>query len=193
VYLRAVTQDDYTYLRMIETSSRFAPRWRLRGSTPGPQEWAQGSSAGLLAQFMVVARKSGSLLGVVTAYRPDFQDGHVRLAAMTFDPTTRSPLMALGVGLFIEYVFRCWNFRKIYVDVAEYNFHQMSSGLASFFTLEGRLRDHYYLDGQYWDHFVLAILRETWESHPKRFLKAELSQPALRVTSRAPEAETPQE
>ena len=109
---------------------------------------------------MVVSHRGGTLVGLVSAFRPDFQDGHVRLAAMAFDPTTRSPLMPLGVGLFIEYVFRCWNFRKIYMDVAEYNFPQMSSGLARIFTLEGRLRDHYYLDGRYWDNLVLSIFQE---------------------------------
>lgn len=173
VHLRAVVPDDFPYLRLVETSSEFAPRWRLRGATPSPQDWAQGTSAGVLVQFVVVSNRDRARVGLVTAYRANFRDGHARLAAVAFNPQSRSPLMPLGMGLFIEYVFRCWNFRKLYMDVAEYNLPQLSSGLARIFTVEGRLRQHYYLDAQYWDKLILSILRETWEAHPKRFLSVE--------------------
>jgi hypothetical protein len=173
VHLRAVVPEDFAYLRLIETSSAFAPRWRLRGATPSPQDWAHGTSAGVLAQFVVVSNRDRARVGLVTAFRANFQDGHARLAAVAFNPHSRSPLMALGMGLFIEYVFRCWRFRKLYLDVAEYNFPQFSSGLARIFTVEGRLRQHYYLDGEYWDKVILAIPRETWAAHPKRFLDME--------------------
>lgn len=173
VYLRGVVTEDYKYLQLIETSSELAPRWRLRGRTPGPQEWLDGTSAGVLAQFMILAQRDDARVGLVTAYQADLQDGHARLAAMRFNPHSRSPLMILGVGLFIDYVFRCWDLRKLYLDVPEYNLPQLASGLASVFTLEAHLRQHYYLDGELWDQLVLAIYRNVWRDHPKLFLRAE--------------------
>ncbi len=168
-----MTPEDFGYLRLIETSSNFAPRWRLRGRTPSPPDWAQSSSSGVLAQFMVVSNRDRGRIGLVTAFRANFQDGHARLAAVAFDPQTPSPVMPLAVGLFIDYVFRCWNFRKLYMDVAEYNLPQMASGMARLFTVEGRLSEHYHLDGRYWDKFILSISREAWAEHPKRFLRLE--------------------
>lgn len=166
-----MTPEDFGYIRLVETSSTFAPRWRLRGRTPSPPDWAQSSSSDVLAQFMVVSNRDSSRIGLVTVFRPNFQDGHARLAAVAFAPGTTSPIMPLAVGLFIDYVFRCWNFRKLYMDVAEYNLPQMASGLARVFQVEGRLSEHYYFDGRYWDKFILSLTRKAWAEHPKRFLR----------------------
>ena len=173
VHLRIVVPDDYTYLQLVETSGELAPRWRLRGSTPSPQDWVQGSWSGVLAQFMIVANRDQTRVGLVTAFQANFQDGHARLAATRFDPHSRSPLMVLGFGLFVEYVFRCWNLRKLYLDVPEYNYAQLASARDRIFTLEGRLRDHYYFDGQYWDQLLLAIYREMWRDTGQALVRVE--------------------
>src|SRR5882724_4934050 len=54
VYLRALTPNDYPHLHFAETSTELAPRWRFRGSTPSPEQWAQASVQSVLAQFLVV-------------------------------------------------------------------------------------------------------------------------------------------
>jgi hypothetical protein len=173
VHLRAVVPDDLGYLRLVETSSDFAAQWRLRGATPSPQDWAQGNSSGVLAQFVIVANRDRARIGLVTAFRANFQDGHAKIAAAAFDPRRRSPLMAIGMGIFVEYVFRCWNFRKLYMDVAEHNYPQIASGVARVLEVEGRLKQHFYLDGEYWDKLILAISREAWFASPRRFLETE--------------------
>jgi hypothetical protein len=163
VRLRAVVPEDSRFLQFAETSTEVAPRWRLRGATPGPQEWTQSFWRGVLAQFVVVpARGEGSPLGVVAAYQANFQDGHAYLAAARFDGDTRSPLMIFGVAAFIEYVFTCWDFRKLYMDVPEYNYAQLANGSQRFFAMEGRLRAHSYFAGRHWDQLILAIHRERW-------------------------------
>lgn len=162
LYLRAVMPDDHPYLYLAETSSSMAPRWGLRGATPAFQDWVQQRSAGILAQFMILRATDDSRIGIVTAFSADFQDGHAHLAALSFDPNGNSMTMMLGVGLFIDYVFKCWNFRKLYLDTAEYNYPQFASGAGKFFEVEGRLREHHYLDGEWWDHLILAVFREGW-------------------------------
>jgi RimJ/RimL family protein N-acetyltransferase len=72
--------------------------------------------------------------------------------------------MMMGIGLFFEYVFGCWDVRKLYMEVAEYNFPQMESGIGRFFELEGRLRNHTYLAGKHWDQLTLALYRDAWTS-----------------------------
>jgi len=170
VHLRALVPEDYGYLQLLETSGPIAPLWRLRGRTPSPQEWAQSQAAQVLAQFVIVSNKDGRRIGLVNAYQANHQDGHVQVAALQFDPESRSPLVLFGFGLFIEYLFRCWPFHKVYLYVAEYSYPRFASGIDRFFVLEGRLHEHLYLDGQRWDQLILAIYRSTWESHPKRFL-----------------------
>jgi len=122
---------------------------------------------------MIVAAKDRSRVGLVTAYRANHEDGHALVAGIRFDPYSRSPSMIIGIGMFIDYLFACWSFRKLYMEVPEYNYRQFASGLGRVFTLEARLRDHYYLDGERWDQLTLAIYRDTWNRHPKRFREVE--------------------
>jgi hypothetical protein len=162
LYLRAVVPEDYPYLYLVETSSSMAARWGLRGATPAYQEWIQQRSAGVLAQFMVIDANGDSRIGLVTVFSADFQDAHAHLAALSFDPDGNSVMMMLGLGLFVDYVFKCWNLRKLYLDTAEYNYAQFASGAGKFFEIEGRLKGHHYFDGKWWDHLILAIFREQW-------------------------------
>lgn len=174
VALRAPTPGDYERLQALETSSELAPQWRLRGATPSPQDWMQGAWRGVLAQFLVLPRGKGSNpVGLVVVYQANFQDGFAYVAATTLEPRRRSPLLMLGFGVFLNYVFRCWNFRKLYMEVPAYNFTQFASGVDRYFTVEGRLRDRMFLDGQYWDQYVLAIDRARWEEQGAQLMRAE--------------------
>jgi hypothetical protein len=162
VQLRTVTPDDYAFLRTMETSSELAPRWWFRGATPSPQEWTHGTWDGVLAQFLIVAKQDQARVGLVAAVNPSFQDGHARVTAAPFNPGSESPLMLHGLWLFIEYVFRCWNFRKLYLHLPEYGYPHLLDGYDQIVSMEGRFKEHYYLDGQLWDELILALYRDTW-------------------------------
>jgi RimJ/RimL family protein N-acetyltransferase len=101
-------------------------------------------------------------IGLVTAYRPNFQDQHAYLGVARFGSGTRSPAMMLGLGLFLRYVFQCWSFRKLYIETQEFNYEQFASGVDRYFEVEGRLREHSFYGGRHWDQLTLAIYRETW-------------------------------
>jgi hypothetical protein len=162
VHLRAVLPDDYTYLRLLETSSDLGPRWRLRGS-----------SQGVLAQFIVQSNADDSRIGIVSVFEADFQHGHAQVAAAKFDPHGVSPLMMLGFGVFLTWVFGCWSFRKLYARVPEFDYPQIASGEDMAFVVEGRLAHHYWLAGRLWDELVLAIHREAWGEHGAALARAE--------------------
>src|SRR3954471_15280287 len=90
VYLRTVMPEDVATIQLMETSDALAIRWRLRGSTPGPGQWADVTNTSVLAQFLVVARTRHAHLGLVVFYKPNFQYDHAYLAATSFTPRTRS-------------------------------------------------------------------------------------------------------
>lgn len=168
VFLRAVEPHDYDFLRAAETSSSIAAQWRLRGATPAPEQWAQGLWNGVLAQFMVIGRADNRPIGLVAFYQADFQNRNARLAATRFDLNDPSPLLMLGIGVALDYVFACWSFHKLYMEVPEYNYEQIASGLGTFFKMEGRLRNHYVFSGRRWDQIILTIYREDWEARRRR-------------------------
>ena len=178
VSLRAVTADDYGFLAAAQTTEAMVVRWRFRGSTPGPDRAHQSMWQNVLAQFLVVSTVSDRPIGLVAAYQPNFQDGHAHVAAARFD-TRRSPLMILGNTLFLNYVFTCWDFHKLYMKLPEYNFPQIRTGLNRYFEVEGRLRDHYFYGGRRWDELVLAVYREPWMERARKRLSVELAGPPL--------------
>jgi RimJ/RimL family protein N-acetyltransferase/acyl carrier protein len=171
VFLKAVTPDDYLLLQLVETSSEVAPRWRFRGATPSPEQWSQALWQGVLAQFVVVAKSDARPVGFVSAFQASFQDGHARVAALKFDQSRRSPLMMMGLAVFLDYVFACWDLRKLYVELPEYNFAPIASGTGRVFEVEARLRDHSFLAGELWDELVLAIYRDAWRAHGSALLR----------------------
>jgi hypothetical protein len=122
----------------------------------------------VLAQFLVVAAQRERPIGLVAAYRANFQDQHAYLSVARFGSSTRSPAMMLGLALFLRYVFDCWSFRKLYVETQEFNYEQFASGVGTYFELEGRLREHSFYRGRHWDQLTLAIYRERWNEIASR-------------------------
>lgn len=179
VYLRPITPSDYRFLQEAELGPELAMRWRHRGATPSPEEWARGLWIGVLAQHLIVARDGDAPLGLALVHNPSFQDGYAYFAAVRLRPGDRSPAMMLGVGLFLQYVFANWNFRKLYLEVAEFNLASFASGLG-LFQVEARLKEHLWFAGRYWDQLTLALYRNTWELDAKRLLGAELAVPSER-------------
>jgi acyl carrier protein len=110
---------------------------------------------------MVVGVTTNKPIGRVVIYQPNFQDRYAYFAALRFEPSDRSPVMMLGISLFLRYVFTYWDFDKLYMEVPEYNLPQFASGLGRFFEIEGRLRGHFRVGGRSWDQLILALYRDT--------------------------------
>ncbi len=164
VVLRPVTPDDYGIIQRAELSDALIQRWRYRGSTPSPEQWAGTLWNGTLAQFIVVAKSRNEPVGLVVVYRPMFQHGYAYFGAVRFGETDLSPVMLSGIVLFLVFAFRTWNLRKLYMEIPEYNVAQFESAIDRFMSIEGRLRDHSYYDGHYWDELFVAIYRDAVET-----------------------------
>jgi RimJ/RimL family protein N-acetyltransferase len=190
VVLRHVLPDDYRFLRAAELSGDLAVRWRFRGASVSPDQWSQHFWQNTLAVFLVIGAKDPTPLGLVVAYRPSFQDGHACLGAETFLTARPAPLMVFGLALFIDYVFACWNFHKLYMEVAEYNLPQFKSSIGRFVEVEGRLRKHLWYDGRAWDQLFLALYRDRWYEQSGRLLSAARPAKDLRAHVRMPPTQT---
>jgi hypothetical protein len=176
VYLRAVLPGEYEDLYLRETSGALASRSGLEGTTPVLEEWLKQGSAGVLARFVVLSNDDHRRLGLVFLFNADMRNGHAHIGVSSFDVTRPSPQVMMGCGLLIEYAFSCWPFHKLYLDVAGYNMERFWTGEDKLFEVEGRLKEHHYLDGRRWDHHILAISRERWEPYWGKYAAAVLEQ-----------------
>lgn len=185
VYLRAVTPADYGFIQQMEMSSSLANRWRFRGRTMSPAEWAQNFWKDVLVQYLIMDKRDQAV-GLVFIYRTNFQDGHAYLAAVRFAPQA-TPLMVFGLALFLDHAFTCWSFRKLYLETPEYNYQQIASAADRWFEVEARFREHRFYGGRYWDELVLAITRERWMEEGKRIADAQWAPNLRRVEVRLPQ------
>ncbi|MHB8289171.1 MAG: phosphopantetheine-binding protein [Acidimicrobiales bacterium] len=163
VILRDVTQADFEFLYGICTGLASGYRWRYRGGTPRREQFAQHLWSDVLSQRLVVRKDTGEPIGLVLCDKANFVDGYAQFAAIGSPRYVGSGAIVEGAVLFLDSVFRSWNFRKLYMEAPEFNIAQIKSGLGRFFHEEGRLKAHHYYDGRYYDQLLLALYREDFD------------------------------
>lgn len=168
--LRPLAQTDYGYFYDLSLSAQNNARWRYRGSTPSPERFVTDLWSGVQAQFVIETPPPRKRAGLVVAYNADLANGTVYLATLIDNEYHRKVWPLEGILLFVEYLFQNWNFRKIYAETPEFSASQFSSGAGSLFEEEGRLRQHQYFKGRYWDFIIYALARELWEKRGRAVL-----------------------
>jgi RimJ/RimL family protein N-acetyltransferase len=73
-----------------------------------------------------------------------------------------------AVGMLLEYAFRLRNWRRVWLRVWGHNERAIRSYHACGFVEEGRLRDHVWSAGAYYDLVLMGILRAEWENRSVR-------------------------
>ena len=54
-----------------------------------------------------------------------------------------------GLVTFVSYLFRVWDYRKVYVEIFEFNMARLTSPMGRVLKIEGCLLDYEYHDGSY--------------------------------------------
>lgn len=147
-----------TYALAIEPEISF--RWRYHGAIPPYETFQQTLFANVFQQFAVVADHDPmKFVGLVVAYKAELQDQHVAIAAMMSHAFGAGTFEA--VALIGRHLFRNWPFRKLYLEIPEFNIPQLRSAVtAGLLREEGRLKAHRYYNEKYWDYVTYAIYRE---------------------------------
>lgn len=169
VRLRPVTIEDSRSLYALSTNPETGFRWRYRGRIPSLEEFTENLHRDVLTQFVVSAPKSHEVIGHVAAYRADFRNGHCYIGAVVRPNLIGSGMGAEGAVLLVDYLFANWNFRKIYLEAVSFNVPQFVSGMEKGIRCEGRLTDHHYHDGRFWDLLLLAVHRTDFYAWYPRF------------------------
>jgi RimJ/RimL family protein N-acetyltransferase len=169
IRLRPIFPSDYEYLYALATHEQLGWRWRYRGTTPSPESFQQILWHNTLAQFVIEHVEDNRRIGHVSSFDANERAGFCHIGVL-FDPgVARSGWALESLLLFFDYLFTVFNLRKLYAEVLEFNFGQFASGAEHVFKIEGRLADHDWYDGRYWEMLVLALYREDFmrDWHPR--------------------------
>jgi hypothetical protein len=123
----------------------------------------------VLAQFIATPLDRDAALGLVTLYNARMADGWCYLAALSAPSAIGTGQIVEGVYLLVEHAFGMWPLRKIYVEAAAYNVAQFESVVGRYFCEEGRLADHVFYNGRYWDLVTFSLSRARWEAERHAF------------------------
>jgi RimJ/RimL family protein N-acetyltransferase/acyl carrier protein len=169
VQLVPVTDRDTDWLFSICATGDHLVRFRMRAMTPSPEAFRRFLWDQVLTQF-VVATHDAKPVGLVTCFEPDFRNRYAYIAAVADRRFEASGLVLEGMTMLISYVFAQFDLRKLYAESLASDFDRYASGGGRVFEVEGRLRDHEYVDGGYQDYVLSSVWRSSWREHHQRIL-----------------------
>jgi acyl carrier protein/RimJ/RimL family protein N-acetyltransferase len=164
--LAPVLPPAVPFLYNLAISPDVGYRWRYRGSVPSYQQFEQELWQGMLVQFLVESIQTNQPAGHLICYNPDLGLGHAYVGAAMAGPYLGTGIAAEPVQLFINYLFDVWPFRKLYLELPEFNYQQFASAGGRTLRVEARLRNHDYYRGRRWDRLVLAAYRPGEDGAP---------------------------
>jgi RimJ/RimL family protein N-acetyltransferase len=171
VRLRTIGERDRAFLYDLMLSPGSGGRVRFAGATPSPEKIAASLWDSVLAQFIIEGAVTAEPLGLVAITSPNFRDSFAYLSALACDEAQGSGLVTEGVLLAINYAFCIWPFRKLYMEASDVSYQFFKSATTRYFVEEGRLKEHFFWNGEYIDLLILAIYRATWQQHAAPFLR----------------------
>ena len=169
VRLRALESTDleraYTWINDREVTHYPAARFPL--SLADERRWLEegptNSSAGGVR--LAIETKEGVHIGNMDLHRVHAEDRKAGLGIMIGEKDYWSN----GYGgdaivTLLRFAFHEMNLNRVWLHVFEFNERARASYKKCGFREEGRLRQHYYAEGRYWDVFVMANLRDEFEA-----------------------------
>ena len=168
--VRPVAPEDYEWIFKVALHTPAGSRWRLHGEIPTFDQFIGTMLQGAKCTC-VIEDASGQLLGMVQLWHHDALSRHGQLTAFLSPDAEGRGWPLEGVLLFIDYVFRAFDLRKLYVEALEPELNSYRSLVGPLLREEGRLREHQYLFGRYVDGYLLAIYRDDFAAFFDRIVR----------------------
>ena len=122
---------------------------------------ASDSAANL--PLAVMTRGEDRFIGLTGLHEIDDRSRHAAFGLLIGDKS----MWGRGYGtevtrLVVEHAFRTMNLNRVWLHVFEYNERGIRAYARVGFREEGRLRQHTFHDGRYWDVLTMGLLRDEW-------------------------------
>ena len=163
IIIRPVLPSDVELMYVAAMAPERGMRWRYRGETPGFEEFNARLWSGQRCHF--IAERDRKPLAYLAAYDLSLKSRHCYLAVLSLQAEASRGRVFEGAFLFIDHIFRAFELRKLYIEVAGYNLDAVLGGAQTLFEIEGTLRGHEEWNGELWDNHIGALSRGRWERY----------------------------
>ena len=120
-------------------------------------------------QLGVVEKKNSSLVGMATAYGFNYFSRYCNVSIITDlrkKNFNRLQVFKECQDLLLDHIFFRLNFRKVYSGAYDKRVSDMTKKLWGFKSA-AVYKDHGYINGKYYNGYVLELFKETWEKKSK--------------------------
>jgi RimJ/RimL family protein N-acetyltransferase len=162
VELRAFEHGDEQFFVELATSIDVGRTYRSAGSIVAPLAREKFVYDGVQSHVVGLGRETRRRIGVASLTSADTRNATAFFSTITSSFAQRRVLAIEFTMLSIEYFFQTWALRKLYTQVPAFNMAAIRHVCPKYFREEGRLTEHAYLDGRYWDVFMLATTPDLW-------------------------------
>lgn len=169
VRLRALEASDleraYTWINDREVTRYLAARYPL--SHADERRWLEEGPTNGFANGvrLAIETKEGVHIGNLDLHRVNPEDRKAGLGIMLGDKDYWSKgYGADAVVTLLRFAFGEMNLNRVWLHAFEFNERAIACYKKCGFREEGRLRQHYFGEGRYWDVFALAILRDEFQA-----------------------------
>ncbi len=110
--------------------------------------------------FVIADLKNEAYIGQIDLTKVDWKNRWAEMGIVIGDQENREKgLGREAIGLLQEFVFNRLNLNRLQLAVHAYNTRAYACYIKSGFKEEGRLRESFYINGQYSDRILLSILK----------------------------------
>jgi RimJ/RimL family protein N-acetyltransferase len=160
---RALIPPDFPWIYKVVLEDELSWQWHYNTGVVPPYEVFVKTFLGRALFYNTIIRAEESEpLGVASMYEASLRHRTAHLALALTSEYQSGPGMVEAIWLSISYGFAHWDLRKIYYHVPEDKYNAIASGSEKYFSVEGRLQRHYFLNGQRSDLVILAFYRDLW-------------------------------
>lgn len=168
VRLRALEPADlercYRWVNDGEVTHYLSLRYPL--SMADEERWLrEGPANGFAGVRLAIETRDGVHIGNMGLHQPNAEDRKAALGIMIGEKDYWSNGYGTdAIVTLLRFAFREMNLNRVWLHVFEFNERAIACYKKCGFQEEGRLRQHRYSEGRYWDVLVMAILREEFEA-----------------------------
>lgn len=126
------------------------------------QKWLNSALVDRINDFMVF-RDNGKFLGIAYSYEFHPLEGHTRMTIAVKEEYISTGIGCLSATRFLEYLFKNYALRKVYMNVYDYNNNSIKSLESLGLREEARLKEYHYYNNNYYDMVIFSISRQEYE------------------------------
>ena len=134
------------------------------------EKWLNEALVNKINDFMIFC-EGKEFLGFAYAYDFSSLEGHTKITVAVKKEYINSGLGSLITTKFLEYLFKRYTLRKVYMNVYDYNNNSINALKSLGIKEESRLKEYHYYNNKYHDLVTFSIDKNQYELLLSKYVK----------------------